>query len=139
MSIVDALVHIVIMRMQSITTITKSCSRSSDKHRLQFAAAGPATNRPAMISTSASSSVVIIHERPRRRWRWVVDDILNNGNGLMDCVLPLESTISLQTVPKSGGGGGGGSSSSPTILTTLLSIIFRNEGIYLWLVRWLAP
>jgi hypothetical protein len=42
-------------------------------------------------------------------------------------------------VPKSGGGGGGSSSSSPTILTTLLSIIFRNEGIYLWLVRWLAP
>jgi hypothetical protein len=30
--------------------------------------------------------------------------ILNNGNGLMDCVLPLEFTIPIQTVPKSGGG-----------------------------------
>ena len=44
----------------------------------------------------------------------------------MDCVLPLEFTIPLQTVPKSGGVGS--SSSSPTILATLRSI-FRNEGI----------
>jgi hypothetical protein len=40
--------------------------------------------------------------------------ILNNG--LMDCVLPLESTIPLQTVPKSGCGG----SSSSTIVQRFL-------------------